>query len=85
MEMPKFVASTSIDLKILNMLNPLSMKKNNHLYVVKPDNVVLGPITRMGLWYRYPKANLQKLYLQIGAKLVLLATVIYVTKKMLMY
>ncbi len=59
--------------------------KKNHLYMVKPENVILGPITRMGLWYRFPKANLQRLYLQIGAKMALLATVIYVTKKMLMH
>lgn len=57
--------------------------KKNHLYVVKPENVVLGPITRMGLWYRFPKANKERLLFQIGAKLALLVTVVYCAKKML--
>ncbi len=56
--------------------------KQNHLYIVNKENAPVGPISRLGLWYRFPKVNQTRLYLQIGMKIALLATVIYCTKKM---
>lgn len=56
--------------------------KKNHLYVVKPENQILGPVSRLGLWYKFPEVDSTRLAGLILIKLALLATVVYCAKKM---
>lgn len=56
----------------------MSLKSNKHLYLVPKDVSVLeGPITRLGLWYRFSPMSKKQFAFFLLSKLLLLGMVFY--------
>ena len=51
--------------------------KRPKLVLIEGDAGIVGPISRMHLWDRYPANFGWRLYLLVAAKLVLLTSILY--------
>jgi hypothetical protein len=53
------------------------MNRKTHLVLVRGGASELGPVSRMGLWRRFPQQSPRKLALYLGAKALLVSAMLY--------
>lgn len=53
------------------------MSRKPHLILVRGGESQLGPISRMGLWNRFPKYSAWQMGLYLGAKILLAGSILF--------